>query len=94
MPKYPKIPNGKPIRLSIGRYGKRTKNIIDVEAEDVLMFACCDCGMVHQFVPVRINSKEINVHIVRKDGSTGQLRRTRFGNLHKGVGKWKMIENA
>jgi len=94
VPKYPKIGDGDPVRLSIGKYGKRTENLVDVEAQDVLSFACCDCGMVHQFVPIRINSKEINVHIVRQDRSTAQLRRHRFGNLHDGVGKWKIVENA
>lgn len=91
--RYPRIADGDFVRVTLGKYGKKHDGVIDIEG-DSISFACCDCGMVHQFIPVRLTKSDIALHIIRKDRSTGQLRRHRFGKLHKGVGKWRLIKKC
>ena len=52
-----------------------------------LRFACCDCGMVHDFA-FQPNGAKSYVIFLSKPQSTAQLRRHKFGSLHKGDGKW------
>ena len=55
--------------------------------EDFLCFACCDCGMVHHwhFHP---EGEKLHFMIVQQPRKTGQLRRRKYGNLHRTVRKW------
>ena len=60
------------------------------DKDDILRFACCDCGMVHDF-RVAGTKKYVYFSATQRPRNTAQLRRNRYGNLHKGVGKWRMM---
>lgn len=58
---------------------------------DILRFACCDCGMVHdlRFITTR---KYAYFSATQRPRSTAQLRRNRYGKLHNRKGKWQLKE--
>jgi hypothetical protein len=57
--------------------------------DTTLRFACCDCGLVHDWV-FRPNGAKSFVLLRRMNRSTAQLRRHGYGNLHSDVGKWRL----
>lgn len=57
------------------------------EKDDILRFACCDCGMVHDFRLAQTR-KYLYFSATQKPRSTSQLRRMKYGKLHKSKGKW------
>ncbi len=59
------------------------------EKDDVLRFACCDCGMVHDFRFAQTR-KYLYFSATQRPQSTGQLRRLGYGKLHSGVRKWHL----
>ncbi len=63
-----------------------------IEEDESLCFGCCDCGMVHHF-DIACTGKRIYLRVTQQPRKTGQLRRNRFGNLHRGVRKWKLVRN-
>lgn len=66
MTKYPKLKDGEGI---------------EIENEQILKFACCDCGLVHDIgVAIEDNGK-IGLAFKRNKRATGQLRRHHFGYL-------------
>ena len=58
--------------------------------DTTLRFACCDCGLVHDIV-FRANGSKSFVMFRRRNRSTGQLRRHKYGNLHDKNNKWKLV---
>ena len=86
MTKYRKRLNGEPVPLKAGKYiGDNT-----IDAPELLKFACCDCGMVHTIIPV-VEKKNVIFHFYSEPRRTAQLRRTEYGNLHKGSYRWKLV---
>ena len=61
--------------------------------DTTLRFACCDCGLVHDFVFKPHGAKSF-VMFMRQNRSTGQLRRHKYGSLHNGSGKWGLVERG
>ncbi len=58
--------------------------------DTILRLACCDCGLVHE-IGLAIEGEEVGIAFLSKRRNTAQLRRNHYGNLHKGVGKWKIV---
>jgi len=57
----------------------------DIPTKQIYRIACCDCGLVHDFVFVAGNVKKINVATERNKRATAQRRRymrkqRRFGS--------------
>jgi hypothetical protein len=74
--KYEKMNDGEAYR-----FDKRT----------TLRFACCDCGMVHEFRFAE-TKKYMYFMATQIPRATAQLRRKEYGNLHKGVRNWKITK--
>lgn len=53
--------------------------------EQVLHFACCDCGLVHEWVYEIKGDKQIVMTARRLNRATAQLRRHKFGYLQRPV---------
>lgn len=68
-------------------------SIIDPEKQ-ILRFACCDCGLVHDYKFI-INKGKIEMAIRRHNRATAQLRKNGYGYLSlvdpKSSLKWKMV---
>jgi len=63
--------------------------------QQIVFFACCDCGLVHGFVLAE--EKETGkrgIFIFKDNRRTAQLRRYKVGDLHGGEGKWRMIRST
>jgi hypothetical protein len=62
--------------------------------DEVIFFACCDCGLVHTFVLAeeKRTGRE-SILIIRDNRRTAQLRRHEFGDLHRGDGRWRLVRN-
>ena len=61
--------------------------------EEVLRFACCDCGSVHKFLFGVKNRNNIQVRFVELKRVTAQLRRHDYGYLQQGKNaKYKMVK--
>ena len=52
---------------------------------------CCDCGMVHLFQFKKVERWVYQITITQEPRRTAQVRRHKSGNLHTGVGGWKMV---
>lgn len=74
--KYPKLVDGEIFELD--------------PKKDVLHFACCDCGMVHEW-QFQVEDGKVYFQLYQIPAASAQLRRHEFGALHEGVGKWKMV---
>ena len=61
---------------------------IDI-AKQWLRYACCDCGMVHDII-FDIDGDILSYVFTQVPRASAQLRRHRFGNLHRTVGQWWM----
>jgi len=57
------------------------------DKESILRFACCDCGVVHDF-DIGQTRKYLYFRAIQKPRNSAQLRRCLYGKLHRGVGKW------
>jgi len=66
--------------------------MLDHKKGEILRFACCDCGMVHSIAAVPETEDTVGIVFRQEPRRTGQLRRHGFGNLHRGVGKFKLIK--
>ena len=75
MSRYPHMKDREVVELTIG--------------VNTLRFACCDCGMVHDF-DFKSKGKRLLIRICQRKKCTGQQRRHKYGNLHKGVRGWKL----
>jgi len=77
------------------QYFQREENVpFEVDLENGWSTACCDCGLVHTFTFKKIRGGggyRFKVTVVREYRSTGQLRRHKAGDLHTGVGGWRMV---
>jgi len=56
--------------------------------KEFLNFACCDCGMVHDFHFRVIGTKTLQYEVFQRPRKTAALRKYKFGNLHRGVKSW------
>jgi len=63
---------------------------IDIENE-VLRFACCDCGLVHTIAFAMEDDDNLGVAFKREVKATAQLRRYKFGSLHNDNQKWELV---
>lgn len=63
---------------------------MSVPSDATVLFACCDCGLVHAF---RFKGPKTTFRVHRMNGSTGQLRRHEHGDLHRGIHGWKLVRN-
>jgi len=52
---------------------------------------CCDCGMVHLFQFKKVKRSVYQITITQEPRRTAQARRHKAGDLHQGVGGWKMV---
>lgn len=59
--------------------------------DEYMHYACCDCGMVHD-IEFAIDGDILYYTYTQNPRASAQLRRTHFGALHKGVGKWKLVK--
>ena len=81
-----KIPTSKYITMKDGE-----EHSINLTNEYV-RYACCDCGMVH-IINFSVSEDKLSFTFTQDSRASGQMRRHRFGNLHEGVSKWKLINN-
>ena len=58
------------------RYKQRQDNEgFEVPSGEIYRIACCDCGLVHDFVFVSSNGKPIGIAAKRNNRATAQRRR-------------------
>ena len=80
MSRYPKLANYEPFT-------------IDTD-EEFLRFACCDCGMVHDW-HLKIDKRypdRVIAYYVSLPRATAQLRRHGYGNLQKPRKGYRLIK--
>jgi uncharacterized Zn finger protein len=58
---------------------------------EYLTFACCSCGHVHVFDFVDVQDNKLKIMISSNRRASARLRSLKYGDLHAGVGKWKMV---
>jgi len=81
MSKYPRIKDGEPYQLDTTKY--------------ILRFACCDCGMVHDFVfNICPDNRTLVYTISQRPRSTAQLRSHKHGDLHGKDKKWFLTRHG
>lgn len=64
-------------------------DIIDIPPRSNINVACCDCGLVHQFV--NIGDESTKIVVKRQSRRTGQMRRHGNGNLFVAGGRWMLV---
>jgi len=62
-----------------------------VDLADDWKIRCCDCGLTHTLRFERIRGLLFEVTSQTENRRTAQARRHKAGDLHKGVGGWKMV---
>lgn len=63
---------------------------IDPENQ-ILHFACCDCGLVHR-IGMAIVGSSLEIAFQRHNRATAQLRRHKFGNLQNAEKSYRIIK--
>lgn len=56
---------------------------LTVKNKGTLYFACCDCGLVHEFYFEKIKNGKCLIKLERDNRRTGQFRRYNKKNLFK-----------
>lgn len=80
MSKYPKLNDGEGFTFD--------------PTETYLRFACCDCGLVHEFAFDVKGKKELLMAMQRQKRATAQLRRHNYGFLQRPLkkGRYKLVK--
>lgn len=77
MSKYPKINDYEGVVL---------------DSDQILHFACCDCGLVHAIAVVPEDDGKVAMAFRRETRATAQLRRYEYGYLQQGQGeRYRMV---
>ncbi len=77
MPRYPKLKDYEGFKID--------------PKKQIIRFACCDCGLVHEMAVVVAKRGEVEIAFKRFNRGTAQLRRHRFGSLQqRSINGWKM----
>jgi hypothetical protein len=77
--KYPKIIDGEGVEINIKK-------------NELLDFACCDCGLVHTFAFAIEGNGNLGLALQRNLEETENLRLREFGELHSIGGPWRLIK--
>ena len=65
-------------------------NSLNIKNNEWLRFACCDCGMVHS-INFEYKRGTLYFTMTQDPIASAQMRRRHFGELHNGIGKWKLV---
>jgi len=65
-------------------------NSLDIKNKEWLRFACCHCGMVHS-ITFEYKNNILYFTMTQDPRASTQMRRRHFGELHNGIGKWKLV---
>lgn len=64
---------------------------VNYKEQEILRFACCDCGLVHSFAFHMYRGGKLGIATRREGRATAQLRRHKYGCLQQGSnGKYKL----
>lgn len=77
-----------------GKYGKldNYEGFYLEQDEEILRFACCDCGLVHSMAVVPEGNR-IGIAFKREARATAQLRRHKYGDLQQRPnGAYRMVK--
>lgn len=78
----------------MSKYGKLEdyEKVVFNPSTDILRFACCDCGLVHDMKIVIEDDDKAIVIVCRHNRATAQLRRYEWADLQKkGNGKYRLV---
>lgn len=65
---------------------------VDVQREELLELACCDCGLVHFIKLGIVEDGKVMIAFKSNKRATAQLRRHSYGDLQQGKSKtYKMV---
>jgi len=65
-------------------------NSLNIKNNEWIKFACCDCGMVHS-ITFKYEKDILYYTMTQDPRASAQMRRRHFGELHNGIGKWKLV---